>query len=236
MSLVFGFAESAIAELESIDLTTPLGRLTAPGKLSKAAKYWGAGWVVYFGFDTATDPENVPEFVVLPQRNGCSPYGTGESRSGNFGLGGDVTVVITESFAEGLEAIESLSASSTEEDIDAVITLLEEDLAAIKLQITKTYLRAAYRYATRMDSNAANSDGGNLRINQLEGLVFFRAIEPLVAGDSPDEVAFINEVFSIDAVYDDFDAYEPVGPGMLAAVSAIVAAEGIAAEDFGTLQ
>ena len=106
-----------------------------------------------------------------------------------------------------------------------------------------TYLRAAYRYGARMDGNAEDGDPANLRVNQLEGLAFFRVVEPYAASFSQEAADTITGLFGVDQYPPDADgnidisAYEPVGDTILEAVYEILDGAGIDVEtEFGDLE
>ena len=104
-------------------------------------------------------------------------------------------------------------------------------------------LRAAVRYAARMDGNAEDEDPANLRVNQLEGLAFFRVVEPYAASLDADAAETIDSLFAVTQYPPDADGnidlgdYEEVGESVLDAAEAILEAAGIDIEsEFGELE
>merc|ERR1712176_1344539 len=180
-------------------------------------------WVIYHGYDNGDGDTG----------NGCAPYGTGESRSGNFGLPGDVTANIESAFSAAMAAL-SVDAGGGAAS-DAQEEILENLLDTVARAVTITYLRAALRYGVRMDGDAAAGNPDNLRVNQLEGLAFFRVIEPLasavesffvVANYEPDESGEI-----------DLSDYEDIGADLEAVIDEILETLGVDKEvEFGSLQ
>lgn len=203
---VLALIEAAEAALEGGDEDTAL-------------LFMEAAWVIYHGYDNGDGDDGT----------GCAPYGTGESRSGNFGLAGDVTERIVEAF-------EAAQSDLSEETLEALF-------AEVQKSTLITYLRAAVRYAARMDSNAEDEDPGNLRVNQLEGLAFFRVVEPYAASLDADAAEIIDSTFAVTEYPPDADGnidiseYEEVGESVLEAAEAILEAAGIDIEsEFGELE
>jgi len=161
------------------------------GDLEAAIFFTEVAWVIYHGYDNGDGDTG----------NGCAPYGTGESRSGNFGLPGDVTANIEAAFEAAMAAlsVQTGGGAATEAQQEVVESLYD----TIEEATTITYLRAALRYGTRMDGDAAAGNPDNLRVNQLEGLAFFRAVQPLVAEFDPDLATAVESFFLVSK-------YEPV--------------------------
>merc|ERR1719405_100034 len=126
---------------------------------------------------------------------------------------------------------------------DAQQEILEDLYSAIESAVTITYLRAALRYGIRMDGDAAAGNPDNLRVNQLEGLAFFRVIEPLVA-EFDESLAEAVESFFVVSNYEpdesgeiDLSDYEEIGEELGEVIDDILEELGIDKEiEFGELQ
>ena len=94
-----------------------------------------------------------------------------------------------------------------------------------------------------MDGDAAAGNPDNLRVNQLEGLAFFRVIEPLVASFDED-LAEAVESFFVVSNYEpdesgeiDLSDYEDIGEELGEVIDDILEELGIDKEiEFGELQ
>jgi len=201
------------------------------GDVEQAILFTEIAWVIYHGYDNGDGDTG----------NGCAPYGTGESRSGNFGLPGDVTANIESAFSAAMAAL-SVDAGGGAAS-DAQEEILENLLDTVARAVTITYLRAALRYGVRMDGDAAAGNPDNLRVNQLEGLAFFRVIEPLVASFDED-LAEAVESFFVVSNYEpdesgeiDLSDYEDIGADLEAVIDEILETLGVDKEvEFGSLQ
>ena len=216
--LTLAFAEKAVDAIEAEDLEA-------------AILFTEIAWVIYHGYDNGDGDTG----------NGCAPYGTGESRSGNFGLPGDVTANIETAFSAAMAALSVSTGGGAA--TDAQQEILEDLYSAIESAVTITYLRAALRYGIRMDGDAAAGNPDNLRVNQLEGLAFFRVIEPLVA-EFDEALASAVESFFVVANYEpdesgeiDLSDYEDIGADLEAVIDEILETLGVDKEvEFGSLQ
>lgn len=179
-----------------------------------------AAWVVYHGFE--------------PDGTGCAPYGTGVSRAKNFGF--EPSDVIEANVAAWTAAIDALTGDS-----DDAESILEESYMTIEMGFLKTYMRAAIRYANKMDGDAEADDGLNLRVNQLEGYAFANAILPYAATFDEEAAANLSAAFE-PTMYApaedgsvDLSTYAETGPVVEENVAKIIEAAGIDASAFGTL-
>lgn len=173
---------------------------------SGAPHNWDEGWAFYHG-----------------AQPGCAPYATANSRAGNFG-----TAAADGETARVNEAI--LAAMTTGRD-----ALLVGDTAAAQTaadavikNVVITYSQAAIRYATLTVADIEAGDDPMVHV--VEGLAFFRVIEPIVAGLGAD-------VETIATILD------PAAPGengggdeVRAALQPAWDALGITADDIGELQ
>jgi len=180
-----------------------------------------AAWVLFYGF--------------TPDGQGCAPYGTAVSRAGNFGF--DPSDVVESTVAAFTAAIDALTGDS-----DDAESILEDSYMAIEMGFLKTYMRAAIRYANKMDGDAEADDGLNLRVNQLEGYAFANAILPYAATFDEEAAANIAAAFE-PTMYApapdgsvDLSAYTETLPVVLENVEAIIAAAGITDQEFGELE
>lgn len=190
--------------------------------------YVESAWVIYHGYDNGDGDDGT----------GCAPYGTGRSRSAQFGMADDVNVRITTAFEEAQTAVDA--AIDDDSKVDAAEDAVVAAFAEVKKSTLITYLRAAVRYANRMDQNAAAGDAANLRVNQLEGLSFYRTIEPYASSIDEEASSIIDKVFEFDNYAPSADGsidisdYEDVAPTVEAAVDAILDKAGIDIEtEFG---
>jgi len=180
-----------------------------------------AAWVLFYGF--------------TPDGQGCAPYGTAVSRAGNFGF--DPSDVVESTVAAFTAAIDALTGDS-----DDAESILEDSYMAIEMGFLKTYMRAAIRYANKMDGDAEADDGLNLRVNQLEGYAFANAILPYAATFDEEAAANIAAAFE-PTMYApvgednsvDLSAYTETLPVVLENVEAIMAAAGVDDDAFGVL-
>lgn len=215
--LTLAMAEKAVDAIEADDLDA-------------AILFTEIAWVIYHGYDNGDGDTG----------NGCAPYGTGESRSGNFGLPGDVTANIESAFSAAMAALSVATGGGAASDAQQEI--LEALYETIEKATTTTYLRAALRYGTRMDGDAAAGNPDNLRVNQLEGLAFFRAVQPLVAEFDP-ELADAVESFFVVSKYEpdesgeiDLSDYEDIADDLGEVIDALLETLGIDKEvEFGSL-
>jgi len=201
------------------------------GDLEAAVLFTEIAWVIYHGYDNGDGDTG----------NGCAPYGTGESRSGNFGLPGDVTADIEAAFESAMAALSVETGGGAASDAQEEI--VEALFDAVARATTITYLRAALRYGIRMDGDAAAGNPDNLRVNQLEGLAFFRAVQPLVAAFDEDLAEAVEDFFVV-ANYEpdesgeiDLSDYEDIGEALGEVIDDILEELGIDKEvEFGELQ
>jgi len=180
-----------------------------------------AAWVLFYGY--------------TPDGQGCAPYGTAESRARNFGF--EPSDVVESTVAAFTAAIDALTGDS-----DDAESILEDSYMAIEMGFLKTYMRAAIRYANKMDGDAEADDGLNLRVNQLEGYAFANAILPYAATFDEEAAANIAAAFE-PTMYApapdgsvDLSAYTETLPVVLENVEAIIAAAGITDQEFGELE
>jgi len=200
------------------------------GEFDQAVLYTEVAWVLYHGYDNGDGDTG----------NGCALYGTGESRSGNFGLPGDVTAKVEAAFEAAMAALSVETSGGAASD--AQQDVLEDLFDTVAEAVFITYLRAALRYGVRMDGDAAAGNPENLRVNQLEGLAFFRAISPLVALVDEDNAEAVEDFFvvekyaPVDGVIDLSD-YEDIADDLEAVIDEILEEAGIDKEtEFGSLQ
>merc|ERR1712182_74709 len=154
---------------------------------------------------------------------------------GNFGF--DPSDVVESTVAAFTAAIDALTGDS-----DDAESILEDSYMAIEMGFLKTYMRAAIRYANKMDSDAEADDGLNLRVNQLEGYAFANAILPYAATFDEEAAANIAAAFE-PTMYApvgednsvDLSAYTETLPVVLENVEAIMAAAGVDDDAFGVL-
>jgi len=180
-----------------------------------------AAWVLFYGY--------------TPDGQGCAPYGTAESRARNFGF--EPSDVVESTVAAFTAAIDALTGDS-----DDAESILEDSYMAIEMGFLKTYMRAAIRYANKMDGDAEADDGLNLRVNQLEGYAFANAILPYAATFDEEAAANIAAAFE-PTMYApvgednsvDLSAYTETLPVVLENVEAIMAAAGVDDDAFGVL-
>ncbi|MEM9036039.1 MAG: FEA1-related lipoprotein [Actinomycetota bacterium] len=174
-----------------------------------AVHNWDEGWAFYAGADA-----------------GCAPFGTANSRAGNFGTTG--------SDGETAQANEAILAAM----IDGRDALLAEDVAGTEAaaaevirNVAITYSQAAIRYASLIEGDLADGDAELAKVHQAEGLAFWRVIEAYVVPAGADGDA-INAIFDL--------ANEPgangFGDEVRAALQPAWDALGISADDIGTLQ
>lgn len=167
---------------------------------------WDEAWAFYHG-----------------AQPGCAPYATANSRAGNFGTtAADGETALTN------EAILAAMNSGRDALIAGDVDAAEAAADAVTKNVVITYSQAAIRYATlTVDDVEAGEDPME---HVVEGLAFFRVIEPIVAGLGAD-------VDTISTILD------PAAPGengggdeVRAALQPAWDALGISADDIGELQ
>ena len=153
-------------------------------------KYWDAAWVTFHGYDRGDGDTG----------RDCAPYGTGEARSADFGLQGDVTYTIESSFIRGRNILQSMARGRGS---GRAVFVRESDMIvlgsaydAITEAIIITYLRSTLQQVSRMDRNVPTFPA-NMRVHQLEGYAFFRSIEPFASNASDAAAAHIASVLAI---------------------------------------
>ena len=192
-----------IHELESALAKAADGDLDPAGG---APHNWDEGWAYYHGAEP-----------------GCAPYATADSRAGNFGTTGEdgETALANEAILAAMIAGRDALLAGDREGAQAAA-------AEVGRNLVITYSQAAIRYASlAVDDVEAGADPGE---HVIEGLAFFRVIEPIVAGAGAD-VDAVNAVFDLDA-----PAENGGGDEVRAALQPAWDLLGIAADDIGELQ
>merc|ERR1712118_449623 len=100
------------------------------GEFDQAVLYTEVAWVLYHGYDNGDGDTG----------NGCALYGTGESRSGNFGLPGDVTAKVEAAFEAAMVALSVETSGGAASD--AQQDVLEDLFDTVAEAVFITYLRA----------------------------------------------------------------------------------------------
>ena len=167
---------------------------------------WDEGWAFYHGAEP-----------------GCAPFATATSRAENFGTltaDGDApaNVAILTAMDEGRDAL-------LEGDVEAAAAARDEVLRNVVI----TYSQAAIRYATLAPQDIEAGNVETAAEHTVEGLAFWRVIEPLVAGDA--DVDAINEVLDLQREPQDGD-----GDTVRAALEPAWESLGITEDEIGTLQ
>lgn len=173
---------------------------------SGAPHNWDEAWAFYHGAEP-----------------GCSPYATANSRAANFGTtaADGETAMANEAILQAMNAGRDALIAGDVEGAQAAADEVIENLVI-------TYSQAAIRYATlTVDDVEAGEDPME---HVVEGLAFFRVIEPIVA-DLGADVDTINTIL------------DPAAPGengggdeVRAALQPAWDALGITADDIGELQ
>jgi hypothetical protein len=167
---------------------------------------WDEAWAYYHGAEP-----------------GCAPFATASSRAGNFGtVGADgETALANERILEAMiDGRDALVAG----DVDTARSAARE----VVRNVVITYSQAAVRYATLAAADVEAGDDPTE--HTIEGLAFFRVIEPIVAGAGAD-VDTVNEVLDPSA-----PGVNGGGAEVRAALQPAWDALGIAADDIGELQ
>ncbi|MEM9566357.1 MAG: FEA1-related lipoprotein, partial [Actinomycetota bacterium] len=139
-----------------------------------AVHNWDEGWAFYHGSEPS-----------------CAPFGTGNSRAGNFGTTG--------SDGETAQANELILQAM----IDGRDALLDENIAgagtaaadAIK-GLAIVYSQATIRYASLIEGDLADGDDAKAKEHQAEGLAFWRVMEATLVENGADGDA-INTIFDL---------------------------------------
>lgn len=173
---------------------------------SGAPHNWDEAWAYYHG-----------------AQPGCAPYATANSRAANFGtVGADgETALANEAIVAAMnDGRDALLAG----DIDAARAAADE----VTRNIVITYSQAAVRYATLAAADVEAGDDPMEHV--IEGLAFFRVIEPIVAAAGAD----------VDAITIVLDPASPGAQGggdeVRAALQPAWDALGISADDIGELE
>lgn len=103
-----------------------------------------------------------------------APFATADKRGADFGTGSAVNTAV-------LDRIEAARDAAVAGDAAA----LDAAVAEVTRQITITYVQAALKYAATADAELAEGDEAEARVQQAEGLAFFRVVAPLVAAADP---------------------------------------------------
>ncbi len=172
---------------------------------SGAPHNWDEAWAYYHG-----------------AQPGCAPYATADSRASNFGTlasDGDTALANEAILAAMVAGRDALLAG----DVDAATVAADEVIA----NVVVTYSQAAIRYATLAVADVEAGDDPTEHL--VEGLAFFRVIEPIVADAGAD-------VEAITAILDPTSP-EPSGGGdeVRDALQPAWDALGIDADDIGEL-
>jgi hypothetical protein len=174
-----------------------------------AVHNWDEAWAFYHGAEP-----------------GCAPYGTAESRAGNFGTmndDGSMSQANEQILAAMIEGRDGLLAENAKAGIDAG--------DSIRRAIWITYSQAAIRYASLIEEDLAADDAGAAATHQAEGLAFWRVIEADAAALGADAEA-VNSIFDL--------GNEPgangFGDEVRAALAPFWADAGITDDDIGELQ
>ncbi|MDA0265023.1 MAG: FEA1-related lipoprotein [Chloroflexi bacterium] len=121
---------------------------------SGAPHNWDEAWAFYHG----TEP-------------GHAPYATADKRGANLGTGTAVNDAILAAMLQGRDALVGSDAAGARQAYEEVLR-----------QVQITYIQAAIRYAHEMTVALEAGDTAKARVEQAEGLAFYRVIEPLIAG------------------------------------------------------
>lgn len=190
------------------ELETALAK-AADGDLepaSGAPHNWDEAWAFYHGAEP-----------------GCAPYATANSRAGNFGTTG--------ADGETAQANEAILAAMIA-GRDALLAGDREGAQAAAAEVGRnvviTYSQAAIRYATLAVEDVEAGDDPLEHV--VEGLAFFRVIEPIV-GPAGADVDTIDAIFDLDA-----PAQNGGGDEVRAALQPAWDVLGITADDIGELQ
>jgi len=192
-----------VHELESALAKAADGELDAA---SGAPHNWDEGWAFYHGAEP-----------------GCAPFATANSRAGNFGTTGDdgETALANEAILGAMIAGRDALLAGDRERAQAAA-------AEVGRNVVITYSQAAIRYATLAVEDVEAGDDPLEHV--VEGLAFFRVVEPIVAAAGAD-VDTINAIFDLDA-----PAENGGGDEVRAALQPAWDALGISADDIGELQ
>jgi hypothetical protein len=174
-----------------------------------AVHNWDEAWAFYYG----SEP-------------GCAPYGTANSRAGNFattGADGETAQANEAILAAMVAGRDALVAS----DADGAVTAAAE----VNRNLVVTYSQAAVRYATIIEGDLDAGDADQAAAHQAEGLAFWRVIEAVVVAEGADGDT-VNAIFDLGS--------EPgangFGEEVRVALEPAWEALGITADDIGTLQ
>jgi hypothetical protein len=139
-----------------------------------AVHNWDEGWAFYHG----SEP-------------GCAPFGTANSRAGNFGTTGSdgetaqANELILQAMIDGRDALVA-------EDIAGAGTAAADAIKGLAI----VYSQATVRYASLIEGDLADGDDAKAKEHQAEGLAFWRVIEAYVVPGGADGDA-INAIFDL---------------------------------------
>lgn len=169
---------------------------------------WDEAWAFYHG--AAPD---------------CAPFATADSRAGDFATLSDEGIAeANETIVEAMNAgRDALTAGNTQAASDAVDEVVRS--------VVITYSQATLRYATLVGVDVENGDVDEAAEHRIEGLAFFRVMEPLVA-DFGADVDAVNAVFDLDADPGSNGGADEVKSALTPAWNALA----ISDDDIGTLQ
>jgi Low iron-inducible periplasmic protein len=103
-----------------------------------------------------------------------APFATADKRGEDFGTGSAVNEAMLDQFSAARDAALAGEAGA----LDAAV-------AEIRRQLLITYIQAALKYSATTDQALADGDLAEARVQQAEGLAFFRVVAPLVAEAGP---------------------------------------------------
>ncbi|MDH4280669.1 MAG: hypothetical protein OEW83_21600, partial [Acidimicrobiia bacterium] len=147
------------------------------------------------------------------------------------GRAGDFATLSDDGIAEVNEAIvEAMNVGR-----DALITgdtqAASDAVDEIVRGVVITYSQATLRYATLVGDDVENGDIDEAAEHRIEGLAFFRVIEPLLA-DLGADVDTVNAVFDLEAEPGSNGGADEVETALTPAWNALAISDG----DIGTLQ
>lgn len=104
----------------------------------------------------------------------AAPYATADKRGADFGTGSAVNTAMLAQMTAARRAAAAGDARA-----------LKAAVARIEREVLITYIQAALKYAATTDAALAAGDAAEARVEQAEGLAFFRVVAPLVARVDP---------------------------------------------------
>lgn len=116
----------------------------------------------------------------------CAPFRTADRRGEDFGTGSAVNDAM-------LAAVQAAQAAAVDGDVEGLRTATSE----ITRRVTITYLQAALKYAAGIDAALEAGDEEEARVQQAEGLAFFRVVAPLVAATDEEAARAVLERFDL---------------------------------------